>query len=167
MAFVVVAGAVVVLAWVGAAGLGVASALFGHGWVLPASSTDLAAVVGGLLTGHPGQGLPAADAARVPGPGAVYGCVLAAELAALLVAGTVGVLVGRYRRPGDARRGMATRHEAAQVLGVSRLRAARGVIRPDLSELPRWWWPATGTGGSQRVRPEQDPRGGSRDGGLR
>ena len=70
-------------------------------------------------------------AARLPGRDAVYGCVAAAELLALglLLGAVLGWL--RYRRPGDARGGMATRREAAQVLGVRRLRDAGPVIRPD------------------------------------
>ena len=45
---------------------------------------------------------------------------------------TAGGIFWRYHWPSDARRGMATRTEAAQVLGRSRLRAARTIIRPDL-----------------------------------
>ena len=90
------------------------------------------AALAGLLSGHPGRGLPPELAARLPGPIAVYSGVAVAELAMLTVAAVGGVLFWRYHRPGDARRGMATRGEAAQVLGRSRLRAARAIIRPDL-----------------------------------
>ncbi|WP_246215097.1 hypothetical protein [Modestobacter muralis] len=51
----------------------------------------------------------------------------------VLCAGAVvsGVFLSRYRRPGDARSGMASRGEAEQALGISQLRAGRAVIRPD------------------------------------
>ncbi len=68
----------------------------------------------------------------MPGPVAVYSGVAVAELVMLMVASVGGALFWRYHRPGDARRGMATRGEAAQVLGRSRLRAAHAIIRPDL-----------------------------------
>ena len=89
------------------------------------------AAVGGLLTGHPAAGLSTGDAARLPGTAAVYAGVAVAELAALGLLTAGGVGWARYRRPGDARGGMATRGEAAAVLGLGRLLAARSVIRPD------------------------------------
>jgi hypothetical protein len=58
--------------------------------------------------------------------------VVVAELAAIATGIGLAVLFTRYHQPGDARRGMATRAEAAGVLGISRLRSAREVIRPDL-----------------------------------
>jgi len=42
------------------------------------------------------------------------------------------MLALRWTRPGDARRGMASRFEAQQVLGQSRLRESARLIRPDL-----------------------------------
>ena len=68
----------------------------------------------------------------VPGPAVVAGCVAVTELAALIVSVTAGVVWWRYRRPSDARRGMATQAEATRVLGRSRLREARTILRPDL-----------------------------------
>jgi hypothetical protein len=68
----------------------------------------------------------------VAAPLAVYLCVAVCELAVIVASIVGGVLIARYRRPGDARVGMATRREAEQVLGVSRLRGARQIIRPDL-----------------------------------
>jgi hypothetical protein len=114
------------------AGLGVASAVWGGGWVWPRGSDTITHVLGGLVQGHPGRGLPPGQQRLVAGPGPVYGCVAVAELALAALAITVGVLIARYRRPGDARGGMATRSEAEQVLGISRLRSARSIIRPDL-----------------------------------
>ena len=51
---------------------------------------------------------------------------------AVKIASVGGVLFWRYHRPADARRGMATRAEAEQVLGFSRLRSTKAIIRPDL-----------------------------------
>jgi hypothetical protein len=89
-------------------------------------------VVGGLLTGHPGRGFDPGQARLVAGPVTVYLWVGVCELTVIAAAIAGAVLVTRYRRPGDARGGMATRGEAEQVLGISRLRAVREIIRPDL-----------------------------------
>ena len=144
VALVALAGVLMLLGMAALAGLGAAAALAGGGWVWPHGSDTIGAVLAGLLSGHPGRGLPPELAARVPGPVAVYSGVAGAELAMVVVATVGGVLFWRYRRPGDARRGMATRSEAAQVLGRSRLRAARAVIRPDLNSPPA---------GRRRLRP--------------
>ncbi len=132
VALVVLAGVLMLFGLAALAGLGAAAALVGGGWVWPHGSDTIGAVVGGLLSGHPGAGLPPELADRVPSPAAVYSGVAVAELVMLSLATVGGVLFWRYHRPGDARRGMATRGEAAQVLGRSRLRAARAIIRPDL-----------------------------------
>lgn len=114
------------------AGLGVAAALFGGGWVWPHSAQTSTRVLSGLIAGHPGRALPPRLAHRVPGRGAVYGCVAASELICIAVLITAAALVGRYRQPGDARGGMATRAQATRILGRSRVRAAAAIIRPDL-----------------------------------
>jgi hypothetical protein len=132
VAVAVIGGALLGLSLAALCGLGVASALFGHGWVWPHGTDTISHVLGGLLTGHPGRGLDAHQAPLVAGPTAVYLCVAACELALVVASIVVGVLFARYRRPGDARGGMATRGEAEQILGMSRLLAARAVIRPDL-----------------------------------
>ena len=131
VAFVAASGVLVLLAAAALAGVGVSGVLFGRGWVWPHGGSSTAAAIGGLLAGHPGAGLPAGPAGSLPGRDVVYGCVAAAELLALglLLAAVAGWL--GYRRPGDARGGMATRREAAQVLGLRRLRDAGPVIRPD------------------------------------
>lgn len=112
-------------------GLGIASALFGGGWIWPHGTQTTIHVVDGLLHGHPGRSLSADQEQRVPAPVPVYVCVAVSELALLATAVLVGVLIARYRRPGDARAGMATRREAQQALGLSQLRTARAIIRPD------------------------------------
>lgn len=131
-AVAILGSAILVLGLTALCGLGAASALFGRGWVWPSGTEAMGHVIGGLVTGRPGQGFGDRQAALVAGPVAVYLCVAVCELAAIAASITGAVLVTRYRRPGDARGGMATRSEAEQVLGISRLRAARAIIRPDL-----------------------------------
>jgi hypothetical protein len=114
------------------AGLGLASALWGGGWVWPHGTDTITHVLGGIVQGQPGRGLPAAQRRLAAGPGPVYGCVAFTELLLVAAAVTAGLLIARYRRPGDARGGMATRSEAEQVLGISRLRSSKTIIRPDL-----------------------------------
>ena len=131
-ALVALAGVLLLLAVAALTGLGVAAALFGGGWVWPRGADTTGRVLAGLLTGHPGRGLEPALTGKVPVQLAVYSCVAAAELALLGLATVAAVLGWRYHRPGDSRRGMATRAEAAQVLGQTRLRHAGTIIRPDL-----------------------------------
>jgi len=127
-----IAGGLLLIAGAALVGLGAASFLFGGGWVWPPGGT-LNDTLGGIVTGHPGRGLPPHLAIRVPSPGVVYAVVAVAELLLILAA---GILVARrlasYLRPGDARAGMASRAEAAAALGVGQLRRARAIIRPDL-----------------------------------
>lgn len=132
VAFVIVAGALLLLGLAALTGLGAAAAVFGAGWVWPDGVDQIGQVLRGVLSGHPGWGLPESLQEGVPGRAAVYSCIAVSELVMLSVVGTTGVLFWRSHRPGDARRGMATRAEAQQVLGRSRLRRARHLLRPDL-----------------------------------
>jgi hypothetical protein len=124
-------GALIAVALAALAGLGVASAVWGGGWVWPHGTDTVVRVLGGLLHGHPGRGLPPDQLRQVAGPVPVYACVAVAEVLLLTAAVGTAVLAARYRRPGDARGGMATRREAEQALGLNQLRAGRAVIRPD------------------------------------
>ena len=126
-----VGGALIAVTLAALTGLGLASALFGGGWVWPHGTETITHVLGGLLHGHPGRGLPPGQLREVAGPVSVYACVAATELALVAAAVAACVLIARYRRPGDARGGMATRREAEQILGLGQLRAAQAVIRPD------------------------------------
>jgi len=126
-----VGGALLVVGLGALAGLGLASALWGGGWVWPHGTDTITHVLGEIAHGRPGRGLPAGQRRLVAGRGPVYGCVAALELTLAALAAGAGVLIGRYRRPGDARGGMATRSEAALVLGISALRSAKSIIRPD------------------------------------
>jgi hypothetical protein len=123
----------VAVGWAFAAlvGLGAACALFGGGWVWPDSGARIDTLAG-LLAGEPGGGLPVELRRRVPDRGIVYSCLAAAELLLIAAATAGAALFARYHRPGDARRGMATRQQARQVLGTGRLAAAKAIIRPDL-----------------------------------
>ncbi len=131
LAVVAAGGALIAVALAALAGLGVASALWGGGWVWPQGTDTVTRVLGGLLHGHPGLGLPPEQLRQVAKPVLVYACVAVAELVLLTAAVTATVLAARFRRPGDARGGMATRREAQQALGLNQLRAGRAVIRPD------------------------------------
>ena len=113
------------------AGQGAASWLFGGGFTWPHSTLPLLRSIGGLLTGHPGAGLPHADAARVASTALVYLTVAVGELLLLGLSICAAVLGWRHLGPG-ARQGMANRAEIQKVLGVSNLRRKRSVIRPDL-----------------------------------
>ncbi|WP_209308859.1 conjugal transfer protein [Blastococcus sp. CT_GayMR16] len=124
-------GALIAVALAALVGLGLASALWGGGWVWPQGTETITDVLGGLLNGDPGRGLSPDQLGRVAGPVPVYACVAAAELVLLTAAVITAVLLARHRRPGDARGGMATHREAEQALGLRQLRAGRAVIRPD------------------------------------
>lgn len=127
-----VVGAVFAIGFAALVGVGIASAWFGGGWVWPHGTSEIGSVVGALFKGEPAGGFDEADARLVAGRGAVYGCVVVCELIAVAIGVWAGVLIARYRRPGDQRSGMATRREAEQVLGRGQLHSVRAIIRPDL-----------------------------------
>ena len=65
------------------------------------------------------------------GPGLLWVCVVAVEL--LVIATLVWGAVAGLRRWGPGRvRGMATRVETEQLLGVTRMRSVAAIVRPDL-----------------------------------
>jgi hypothetical protein len=113
------------------AGQGAAGLLFGRGWAWPRGTKALLASLGGLANGHPGRGLTAEQASRIPAAGAVYLLIVVGELLLIAAAVYAAVLWWRHLGPG-AHVGMADRVEAETVLGLSGLRKARKVIRPDL-----------------------------------
>jgi len=141
-ALVVLAAVVLMVALAALTGLGLASLVAGGGWVWPHGADMAGRVLGGILTGRPGHGLPPRAAARVAPDPLVYTGIAVCEALLGAVAGLGWWLGAGWYRPADARRGMATRSEAAAVLGAGHLRSARAVIRPDLSDgSSRWWWP--------------------------
>ncbi len=112
-------------------GQGISGVLMGRGWAWPQSTRGLVASVGGLISGHTGRGLTAEQAARVPAAGAVYLFIVLGELLLMAAAAYVLVLWWCHLGPG-AQLGMADRVETETVLGLSGLRKARKMIRPDL-----------------------------------
>jgi type IV secretion system protein VirD4 len=133
------------LAWVGVAamlvpaGRGAASWLTGGGWVWPSTRAGLTASLVGLLAGHPSSGLVSTAASALPAAGVVY-LVLSLLEVAWLVVSLLG-LARWWRTWGPGmREGLAGRGEVEKVLGRSRMRRARAVIRPDLYAKP----PASG-----------------------
>jgi type IV secretion system protein VirD4 len=111
------------------AGQGTASWLFGGGFVWPHGS--LLHSVGGLLAGHPGQGLAAKDVAQLASIPLIYVIILLAEVVLFTVTVWGVVLWWRHLGP-RAMQGMASRGEVERVLGLSNVRKRRKVIRPDL-----------------------------------
>lgn len=117
------------------AGRGAASWLTGGGWLWPRTGAGLAASVGGLLAGHPGAGLAREAAAALPRPWVVY-LLLTLVQAAWLSAALLG-LRAWWRTGGPGmHQGLASRGEVEKVLGRSRMRRDRAVIRPDLYAKP-------------------------------
>ena len=114
------------------AGRGVAAAVAGGGWVWPVDGRTAMAGVAGLVTGSPGAGLTPAQVHRLPAGWVVYVGAGLGEVAAVLALVAAGMIARRWWQPNDPSRGMATRAQAAQVLGVRRLRSARAILRPDL-----------------------------------
>ncbi|TFV88113.1 hypothetical protein E4P40_10415 [Blastococcus sp. CT_GayMR20] len=106
-----------------------AGLLTGAGWMWPHGSAALLASVGGLLTGDRTAGLDAAQAAALPSSAFVYTAIAAALVLFLASSGaSVWTLHRLLRTPS----GMATRGQAADVLGRARLRRVAPLIRPDL-----------------------------------
>src|SRR3954452_24797230 len=99
LAAAAVGSALIAVGLAALAGLGLASALWGDGWVWPHGTETVVRVLGGLLHGHPGRGLPRDQLRQVAGPVPVYACVAAAELLLLSATITGAVLTSWYRRP--------------------------------------------------------------------
>lgn len=125
----VLLGAVLVLFYGLHAGRGLAIWLAGYGWHWP-TPTALVSSIPGVVAGDPHAGL--ADGALPAGATApVLVCIIVAEL--VLLAGITLITVWGWARWGPGRiLGMATPTQVEHVLGVSRLRKVRHVIRPDL-----------------------------------
>ncbi|MDP3893890.1 MAG: hypothetical protein Q8Q44_21830, partial [Nocardioides sp.] len=86
---------------------------------------------GGLLHGHFGVGLPHEAADALPSDALMWVLTLLGEV---LVLGAV-VVVGMWMRDltgTGSRHGLATPMQAAEALGLPRLRKSASVIRPDL-----------------------------------
>lgn len=133
IAFVVLSAVLLLVTAAAAAGVGLSAALFGHGWVWPHGSRSWVHLIGALTHGHPAAAFDAHTATRLPTATVVYACVGVCEAGLVLAAGCCAVWVSHWwRGPTDPRRGMATRVETRDALGVTQLRANRHIIRPDL-----------------------------------
>jgi hypothetical protein len=110
-------------------GRAVANVLAGCAWRFP-SRVNLFSSLPAVVRGDAGAGL-----VDLPGPGAspssLLMCVAATEL--ILLVGTVLLIKLSLDRWGPQRmRGVATPGEAGKLLGVTRLRRSRKIVRPDL-----------------------------------
>jgi hypothetical protein len=110
-------------------GRGIANVLAGAGWAFP-RRVELFRSLPPVLAGDAAAGLDGFDGS-VSSPSAVWMWVVATEV--LLLALSVLLLKLVVDRWGPGRlRGMASRGEAERLLGVTRLRKVRRVVRPDL-----------------------------------
>jgi hypothetical protein len=127
--------AVVVLMIFGAhLGRAIANVVAGSDWRFP-NRVDLFSSLPGVLRGDAAAGLIDLDG---PGasPSSLLMCIAATEL--ILLAATIVLLKLGLGRWGPGRmRGVATAGEAERLLGVTRLKRSRRIIRPDLYRKDR------------------------------
>jgi hypothetical protein len=110
-------------------GRGIANVLAGAGWAFP-TRVELFRSLPAVLRGDAAAGLDGLNGS-ISSPSAVWTWVVATEVMLLAVSVLVLKLVVDRRGPGRLR-GVASRGEAERLLGVTRLRKARSVVRPDL-----------------------------------
>ena len=110
-------------------GRAVANVLAGSDWRFP-SRGNLFSSLPAVLRGDAGAGLVDLHG-PVASPSSLLMCVAATEL--ILLAATVVLIKWGLDRWGPGRmKGVATPGEAEKLLGVTRLRRSRRIIRPDL-----------------------------------
>lgn len=128
------AAAVVLLGLVGLQlGRSLANLTAGRGWTWP-PGRNLFTSLGGILHGDPGAGL--AGTGPWASPTVFVVCLVIVEL--LVLAGVIAALVWGMRRWGPQRmKGMASAEQAETVLGLTRLRKVRAILRPDLYAVCR------------------------------
>jgi type IV secretion system protein VirD4 len=110
-------------------GRAIANVLAGGGWQFPAR-VDFFNSVPGVLRGDAGAGLTDLGG-HLASPSSLLVCIGATELI-LLTLTMVGVKLGLDRWGPGRMRGMATPGESEKLLGLTRLRRHRALIRPDL-----------------------------------
>ena len=110
-------------------GRGIANVLAGAGWVFP-TRVELFRSMPAVLAGDAAAGLDGLNGS-VSSLSAVRTWVVATEVMLLAVSLLLLKLVVDRWGPGRLR-GMASRGEAERLLGVTRLRKVRRVVRPDL-----------------------------------
>lgn len=114
-------------------GRALANLAAGRGWTWPAGR-NLFTSLGGILHGDAGAGL--ATPGGWASPTQLILWLVIVEL--LIVTGLVAAAVWGMRRWGPHRmKGMASAEQAEAVLGVTRLRKVRHIIRPDLYAASR------------------------------
>jgi hypothetical protein len=110
-------------------GRAIANVVAGCDWRFP-NRVDLFSSLPGVLSGDAAAGLIDLDG-PVASPSIVLWCVAATEL--ILLAVTVLLLKWCLDRWGPGHmRGVATAGEAERLLGVTRLKRSRRIVRPDL-----------------------------------
>ena len=110
-------------------GRGIANVLGGAGWAFP-TRVELFRSLPAVLAGDAAAGIDGLNGS-VSSPSAVWMWVVASEVLLLAIGLVVLKLVVDRWGPGRMR-GMASRGEAERLLGVTRLRKVRRVVRPDL-----------------------------------
>ncbi|AQP44884.1 hypothetical protein [Tessaracoccus flavus] len=112
-------------------GRALALAIAGHGWLWPASSS-LITSSWGIITGNLTAGLPSLQGTSAS-PWFAW-----TAAATIFVATTASLLVLAVRwRASILHKGMASATQAERLLGLSRLKTHRAVIRPDLYRTGR------------------------------
>jgi hypothetical protein len=115
-------------------GRALANVLAGSDWRFP-GRVDLFSSLPAILRGDAGAGLIDLHG-PVASPSSLLVCICATEL--ILLAATVVMIKLGLDRWGPGRmRGVATRGEAERLLGVTRLRRSRKIVRPDLYRKDR------------------------------
>lgn len=108
-------------------GRSMANLCTGHGWVWPTGRRVFTSLPG-ILHGDAGAGLASGDWAS---PAQLTLWLVIVEL--LILTGLITAGLWGMRRWGPHRmKGMASADQAETVLGLTRLRKVRGIIRPDL-----------------------------------
>jgi type IV secretion system protein VirD4 len=117
-------------------GCGIANVLAEAGWVFP-TRVELFRSLPAVLEGDAAAGLDGLNGS-VSSPSAVWMWVIATEVILLAVSVLLLKLVVDRWGPGRLR-GMASRGEVERLLGVTRLRKVRTVVRPDLYRKGGTW----------------------------
>jgi hypothetical protein len=115
-------------------GRGIANVLAGAGWAFP-TRVELFRSLPAVLLGDAAAGLDGLNG-PLSSPSAVWRWAVATEVMLLAVSVLLLKLIVDRWGPGRLR-GMASRGEAERLLGVTRLRKVRSVVRPDLYERNR------------------------------
>lgn len=121
LGLIAVAAAAFFLALGALTGIGVASFVFGGGWMWPRGVLGATRELGGLLAGNPTRGLDHAQAQRVPGLVAIWVTVAFLEVIVVAVALATCRWATATVRPSGARSALASRADAAAALGRRRL----------------------------------------------